>query len=125
MSNLEDYYEKYNTGVEERNRPYINFVNKLDSETEVMNTETGLEQQDHNLNITYVNNEHPIVLEMDNLFDQDNINYFPNGENEDEVEEKDNVFDENEFEVERIANIEINFAEYLEYEFAEESSGLF
>ena len=125
MSNLEDYYEKYNTGVEERNRPYINFVNNLDSETEVMNTETGLEEQDHNLIITYVNNEHPIVLEMDNLFDQDNINYFPNGENEDEVEEKDNVFDENEFEVERIANIEINFAEYLEYEFAEESSGLF
>ena len=125
MSNLEDYYEKYNTGVEERNRPYINFVNNLDSETEVMNTETGLEEQDHNLIITYVNNEHPIVLEMDNLFDQDNINYFPNGGNEDEVEEKDNVFDENEFEVERIANIKINFAEYLEYEFVEESSGLF
>ena len=125
MSNLEDYYEKYNTGVEERNRPYINFVNKLDSETEVMNTETGLEEQDHNLIITYVNNEHPIVLEMDNLFDQDNINYFPNGEKEDEVEEKDNVFDENEFKVEKIANIKINFAEYLEYEFVEESSGLF
>lgn len=94
---------------------YKDFVNKENSETDVVNLKTAIEE-DHNFNDDNNNTEHPIVVEFENFFDQ-NINaYIPPDENEDE--EKNICFVENEieeFEEEKKANTEENFPEYFEF----------
>ena len=94
---------------------YDEFVNKENSETDVVNLKTAIEEE-HILNVDNNNTEHPIVVEFENFFDQ-NINaYIPPDENEDE--EKNNCFVENEieeFEEEKKANTEENLPEYLKF----------
>lgn len=91
---------------------YNEFLNHLNSETEIVKRETTIEE-DHNLNVEHNNTEHAIVVEIDNFVDQNFNFYFPPDENEDE--EKNNCFDENEFEEEKKANVEIIFSDFFEF----------
>jgi len=111
MSNNEN--ENYNIVDNSFYKEYINFAdNKLHSEIETINKQTAIEE-DHKLNINEINIEHPIVDEMNNIFDQDqNLS----DENDDKKEIM--VYGEEEyekFEEERKENIEIIFSDYLDH----------
>ena len=113
MNNYEN--ENYNIVQNSFFKEYINYVdNKLSSEIETVNKQTAIEE-DHKLIINDNNIVHPIVLEMDNIFDQDqNLS----DENDDKKEIM--IYGEEEyeeFEEERKENIKIIFSDYLEHKF--------
>jgi len=94
---------------------YDEFVNKENSETDVVNLKTAIEE-DHNMNFNNNNTEHPIVVEFENFFDQNINDFIPPDENEDE--EKNKCFVENEieeFEEEKKANTEENMPDFLKF----------
>ena len=104
---IDDEVEKYNTGVTERNASYMNFLNGNDRETEVGNTHASI-QENHNLSNSYHNNIPLIAVDLENIQIINNNISVPAVEEED----VNNLYDE--YEQQRISEVEENFSDYLE-----------
>ena len=100
---------------------YGDFVNNLDSETEIVNKETTIKEDHISDNINNNNYEHEIVREIEMFIDQFyNNNFLVNeNEDEDEDEEENKIFGDEyeEFIEEKEKNIKKSFSDFLEYDF--------
>ena len=96
---------------------YGDFVNNLDSETEIVNKETTIKEDHISDNINNNNYEHEIVREIEMFIDQYYNNNFLVKENEDEEENKIFGDEYEEFKEEKEKNIKKSFSDFLEYDF--------
>ena len=96
---------------------YGDFVNNLDSETEIVNKETTIKEDHISDNINNNNYEHEIVREIEMFIDQYYNNNFLVNENEDEEENKIFGDEYEEFKEEKEKNIKKSFSDFLEYDF--------
>jgi len=111
---MDEEEERYNTGVTERNKPYMNFLNENDRTANACETNVGKShvsiKETHSISNSNRNSVPRIVLEFERVQTISNNNSFSTSEEE---EEEDYYSQYDIYEQQRIPEVEEKFSDYL------------